>query len=68
MKEHLNKAKKFVADHKYEITVGLVVIGAVSALVAVKTMSDKDTEINTTDVEATIDDAPDDGDSTAVEE
>lgn len=67
MKDHLNKAKKFVADHKYEITVGLVVIGAVSALVAVKTMSDKDTEINTTDVEA-IDDAPDDGDSTAVEE
>ncbi len=67
MKEHLNKAKKFVADHKYEITVGLVVVGAVSALVAVKTMSDKDTEINTTDVKA-IDDAPDDGDSTAVEE
>lgn len=68
MKEHLNKAKKFVADHKYEITVGLVVIGAVGALVAVKTLSDKETEINTTDVEAAIDDAPDDGDSTAVEE
>ena len=67
MKEHRNKAKKFMADHKYEITVGLIVIGAVSALVAVKTMSDNDTEINTTDVEA-IDDGPDDGDSTAVEE
>lgn len=67
MKEHLNKAKKFVADHKYEITVGLVVVGAVSALVAVKTLSDKETEINTTNVEA-IEDDPDDGDSTAVEE
>ena len=67
MKEHRNKAKKFMADHKYEITVGLIVIGAVSALVAVKTMSDNDTEINTTDVEA-IDDASDNGDSTTVEE
>lgn len=67
MKEHLNKAKKFVADHKYEITVGLIVVGAVSALVAVKTLSDNDTEIHTTEVEA-IDDASDNGDSTTVEE
>ena len=67
MKEHLKKAKKFVVDHKYEITIGLVVVGAVGALVAVKAMSDTDTEIDTTNVEA-IDDGPDDGDSTAVEE
>lgn len=66
MKEHLKNAKKFIIDHKYEFTVGAIVVGAVGALAAVKLMSVSDAEIDATNVEA-IEDVPDDGDSTVEE-
>lgn len=62
MKEHFENAKKFVVDHKYEFTVGVIATSAIGALVAMKLMSGTDAEIESTDV-TEIENAPDDGDS-----
>lgn len=66
MKEQINKAKKFVADHKYEVTIGLIAACAVGALIAVKSMNDTNDVIDTTAVDA-IDEGPDNED-TSIEE
>ena len=67
MKEQFEKAKKFVVDHKYEFTVGAIVVGAVTALSVVKCMGEPDELIDVTEPEA-IEDSSDDVDSTSVEE
>ena len=67
MKEQFKKAKKFVADHKYEFTVGAIVVGAVTALAIVKRTSESDTPIDVTEPKA-IEDSSDDADFTSVEE
>jgi hypothetical protein len=67
MKEQFEKAKKFVVDHKYEFTVGAIVVGAVTALAVVKCMGEPDELIDATEPEA-IEDSSDDVDSTSVEE
>lgn len=61
MKEHFENAKKFVVDHKYEFTIGVIAVGAIGALAAVKLMSGTDVEIESTDV-AAIENVPDDVD------
>jgi hypothetical protein len=67
MKEQFKKAKKFVVDHKYEFTVGAIVVGAVTALAVVKCIGKPDELIDVTEPEA-IEDSSDDVDSTSVEE
>lgn len=67
MKEQFEKAKKFVVDHKYEFTVGTIVVGAVTALAVVKCMGEPDELIDVTEPEA-IEDSSDDVESTSVEE
>lgn len=67
MKEQFEKAKKFVVDHKYEFTVGTIVVGAVTALAIVKCIGEPDEVIDVTEPEA-IEDSSDDVDSTSVEE
>ena len=67
MKEQFEKAKKFVVDHKYEFTVGAIVVGAVTALAIVKRTSESDTPIDVTEPKA-IEDSSDDADFTSVEE
>ena len=67
LKEPVENAKQFVADHKYEFTVGAIVVGAVTALAVVKCMGEPDELIDVTEPEA-IEDSSDDVDSTSVEE
>lgn len=67
MKEQFEKAKKFVVGHKYEFTVGAIVVGAVTALAVVKFIGEPDELIDATEPEA-IEDSSDDVDSTSVEE
>lgn len=67
MKEQFEKTKKFVVDHKYEFTVGAIVVGAVAALAVVKSIGEPDELIDVTEPEA-IEDSSDDVDSTSVEE
>lgn len=66
MKEHLENGKKFIIDHKYEFTVGLIATAAIGALAAVKIFSTNNVEIDATDVDA-IEDVPDDGNSASEE-
>lgn len=62
MKEHFKNAKKFVADHKYEFTIGAITVGAIGVLAAVKLMSENDVKIESTDVSA-IEGVQDNGDA-----
>lgn len=52
MKEQFEKAKKFMVDHKYEFTVGAIVVGAVTALAVVKCIGEPDELIDVTEPEA----------------
>ena len=56
-----------MVDHKYEFTVGAIVVGAVTALAVVKCIGEPDELIDVTEPEA-IEDSSDDVDSTSVEE
>lgn len=67
MKEKFKKAKKFVADHRYEFTIGTIVVGAVATLAVVKCLGESDTQIDPVEPDA-IEDSSDDVDSTSVEE
>ena len=67
MREQFKTAKKFGADHKYDFTVGAIVVGAVTALAVVKCIGEPDELIDVTEPEA-IEDSSDDVDSTSVEE